>query len=103
MDTALARRTELPPAIGRFAAVLTATLTAGLVMSGWWAVFSWLLLLACVLAPWQMTKFGLTILACAVGIGVGVAFVALFVWAMFAAPLIALPMAFMALSIVDRR
>jgi len=34
MDTALARRTELSPATGRFAAILTATFAAGLVLSG---------------------------------------------------------------------
>jgi hypothetical protein len=103
MDTALARRTELPPAIGRFAAILTATLTAGLVLSGWWAVFSWLLLLACVLSPWQMAKFGLTILACAAGISLGIAAVALFIWGMSAAPVVTIFVALMALSLVDRR
>jgi len=103
VDTALARRAELPPTIGRFAAVLTATLAAGLVMSGWWAVFSWLLILACVIAPWQMAKFGLTILVCTVGISLGIAAVALFIWGMGAAPVVTIFVALMALSLVDRR
>ena len=103
VDTASALRTELTPAIGRLAAVLTTALAAGLVMYGWWAVFSGLLLLACGYAPKLMGMVGLVVLACAVAIGFGVVFVALFVWGMFAAPMITLPFAFMVLALVDRR
>ena len=67
------------------------------------AVFSGLLLLACGYAPKLMGMVGLLVLACAVAIGLGVVFVALFVWGMFAAPMITLPLAFMVLALVDRR
>jgi len=96
--TVPSRRGEVPPAIGRLSAVLTAALATGLVMYGWWAVFSWLLLLACVIAPKLMAMVGLMVLACAVAIGFGIAAVAL-----FAAPLIALPLTFLVLAFVDRR
>ena len=103
VDTVLSRRTELPPAIGRLAAVLTATLAAGLVMYGWWAAFAWLLLLACAGAPKLMAMIGLMVLAYAVAIGLGVVAIALLVWGLFAAPLFTLPLAFMVLALVDRR
>jgi len=50
-----------------------------------------------------MAKFGLAILACAAGICLGIALVALFVWGMSAAPVVTIFVALMALSLVDRR
>jgi len=94
VDMALSRRTELPPAIGRLTAVLTAALGAGLVMYGWWAVSACLLLFIIGAGikdePMLMGQLGLGILTFGAGI-------------YFAAPLVILLRALLVCSLVDHR